>query len=74
MSDLTGCQEHDAAPEAETHPDKEEDGGAQGAGRLPAAVPVQPLLEQPGQSDFNSHYCHHYHKTKYIRLRLSFVL
>ena len=28
MSDLTGCQEHDAAPEAETHPDKEEDGGA----------------------------------------------
>ena len=54
LSDLTGCQEHDAAPEAETHPDEEEDGGAQGAGSLPAAVPVQPLLEQPGQSD-NKH-------------------
>ena len=51
---MTGCEEDDAAPEAEAHPGEEEDGGAQGTGRLPAPVPVEPLLEQPGQSDHQS--------------------
>ena len=59
---LTSCQEHDAAPEAEAHPGEEEDGGAQGAGRLPTPVSVQPLLQQPGQS--GEHY-HHHHLTRH---------
>ena len=42
-----GGEQHDVAPELDTHAHEQEDGGAQGAGRLPAAVPVQPLLQQP---------------------------
>ena len=42
-----GGEQHDVAPELDTHAHEQQDGGAQGAGGLPAAVPVQPLLQQP---------------------------
>jgi len=47
---LAGREQDYAAPEPDTHPHELKDGGAERAGRLPAPVPVQPLLQQPGQS------------------------
>ena len=42
-----GGEQHNVAPELDAHAHEQEDGGGQGAGGLPAAVPVQPLLQQP---------------------------